>query len=311
MNAGWSWYVIAFTVLNLFGIAWLLWWTSKRRPGDPKPEETSHYWDGDITEYNKPMPRWWINGFFLSIVFGLGYLTWFGGWGDFKGLSGWTSQEEYARAKSAADARLDETYAQFAGKPIDVIAQDPRARKLGQAIFANTCATCHGSSAHGAIGYPNLSDDIWKWGGTPGDVLHSVQDGRDGVMPPWGTVLTGMGGPNAVDQVVAYVRTLGNPQLMENNFMAAQGKALYDGVCVACHGADGKGNQELGAPNLTDADWLYGDSTESLHKTIADGRHGIMPAHLPILGDTRTRLVAAYVWSLSHKEPGAPAPATR
>lgn len=302
MSTGWSLYVIAFTVLNLFGIAWLLWWTAKRRPGDPKPEEISHYWDGDITEYNKPMPRWWINGFFLSIAFGLAYLTWFGGWGDFKGLGDWSSQAEYAKDKAVADAQLDKTYAQFAGKPIDVIAQDPRARKLGQAIFANTCATCHGSSAHGAIGYPNLSDGIWKWGGTPDDILHSVQDGRDGVMPPWGTVLTGMGGPNAVDQVVAYVRTLSDPQLMQNNFMAAQGKALYDGVCVACHGIDGKGNQELGAPDLTDDDWLYGDSTESLRKTIEDGRHGVMPAHLPILGDTRTRLVAAYVWSLSHNE---------
>jgi cytochrome c oxidase cbb3-type subunit 3 len=307
MSSGWSIFVIAFTVFNLLGIAWLLWWTSKRRPGDPKPEDTSHYWDGDITEYNKPMPRWWINGFFISIAFGVGYLTWYGGWGGFAGMSGWTSKDEYSRAKAAADARLDETFAQFAGKPIDVIARDPRARRLGQAIFANTCATCHGSAARGAIGYPNLADDIWKWGATPDDVLRSVQDGREGVMPPWGTVLTGMGGPNAVDQVVAYVRTLGKPELMQNNFLAAQGKALYDGVCVACHGKDGKGNQELGAPDLTDDDWLYGNSSESLHKTIADGRHGIMPPHLPILGDTRTRLVAAYVWSLSHAEPAAAA----
>jgi len=310
MSLAWSIFIVALAVFNMFGIAWLLWWTAKRRPGDPAPEDTSHYWDGDITEYNKPMPRWWINGFFVSIVFALGYLTWFGGWGNFKGISGWTSKAEYAKDKAAADARLEKTYAQFAGKPIDVIARDPHARQLGQAIFANTCATCHGSTAHGAIGYPNLTDDIWKWGGTPDDVLHSVQNGRDGVMPNWGTVLTGMGGPNAVDQVVAYVRTLSNPKLMDNNFMAGQGKSMYDGVCVACHGPDGKGNQTLGAPDLTDADWLYGDSSANLHKTIAEGRHGVMPAHLPILGDTRTRLVAAYVWSLSHKEPGAPA-ATR
>jgi cytochrome c oxidase cbb3-type subunit 3 len=190
-----------------------------------------------------------------------------------------------------------------------VLARDPQAVKLGRSIFGNTCSTCHGSSAKGAIGYPNLSDDIWKWGGTPDDVLHSVQQGRDGVMPPWGTVLAGLGGPSAVDQVVAYVRTLGKPDLLRNDFMAAQGKTLYEGVCVACHGADGKGNQQLGAPDLTDEDWMYGDSSDSLHKTIADGRHGTMPAHLPILGDTRTRLVAAYVWSLSHREPGGDAAA--
>ena len=300
MSTGWSWYVIALVALNIGGCAWLLWWTAKRRPGDPKPEDTSHVWDGDITEYNKPMPKWWINGFFLSIAFGIGYLFWFGGWGDFKGLGGWSSKAEYTRDKQAADARLEETFRQYAGQPIDLIARDPYARKLGKAIFANTCATCHGSTARGATGYPNLTDDVWKWGGTPDDILHSVQQGRDGVMPPWGTVLTGMGGPTAVDQVVAYVRTIGKPENLRNNFMASQGKALYDGVCVACHGADGKGNQQLGAPDLTDDVWLYGDSSESLRKTIADGRHGIMPPHLPILGDTRTRLVAAYVWSLSH-----------
>ena len=304
MSSGWSWYVIALVALNIAGCAWLLWWTAKRRPGDPKPEDTSHVWDGDLTEYNKPLPKWWINLFYITIVFGIGYLAWYPGLGALPGAGKWTSQGQQARDTEKYNALLDEAFAPYKGQPIDLIARDAHARQLGQAIFANTCATCHGSTAHGAIGYPNLSDDIWKWGGTPDDVLRSVQHGRDGVMPPWGTVLAGMGGPNAVDQVVAYVRTLGKPELMQNNFMAAQGKPLYEGVCVACHGADGKGNRELGAPDLTDADWLYGDSTESLRETISGGRHGTMPAHLPILGDTRTRLVAAYVWSLSHREPG-------
>ena len=312
MSTGWSWYVIVLVALNIGGCAWLLWWTAKRRPGDPKPEDTSHYWDGDITEYNKPMPRWWINGFFLSIAFGLAYLTWFGGWGDFKGLSGWSSQAQYAKDKALADAQLDKTYAQYAGKPIDVIAQDPRARKLGQAIFANTCATCHGSSAHGAIGYPNLTDDIWNWGGTPDDVLTSIQGGRQGVMAPWGSVLEGTGGPNAVAYVIAYVRTLSQPNAnLQNDFMASQGKKLFEGVCVSCHGPDGKGNIQLGAPNLTDNYWMYGDSTASLQDTIRNGRHGVMPAHEELLGDTRTRLVGAYVWSLSHQGgtmAGTPAP---
>jgi len=128
-------------------------------------------------------------------------------------------------------------------------------------------------------------------------------------------VLTSMGGPNAVDYTVAYVRTLATPgQSVQNDYLAAQGKKLYDGVCVACHGIDGKGNQELGAPDLTDKYWMYGNSKESLRQTIAQGRHGVMPAHRELLGETRARLVAAYVWSLSHK-PGSrpastPAPAT-
>lgn len=300
MNTGWSWFVIVLSAVNILGVAWLLWWTARRRPGDPKPEDTSHYWDGDITEYNKPMPRWWINGFYLAIAFGIGYLAWFGGFGSYPGIGRWSSQVEHDRDKAAADARLEETFKPYRGQPLPVLAKNPDALALGRSIFANTCATCHGSSAQGAIGYPNLADDIWHWGGQPERVLQTVVEGREGVMPPWGQVLTGMGGPNAVDYVVAYVRALDDPARMRNNFMAAQGKPLYDGVCVACHGVDGKGNIEMGAPDLTDDYWLYGNSGESLRKTIVEGRHGSMPAHGALLGETRARLVAAYVWSLSN-----------
>ncbi len=300
MSTGWSWYVIALVAFNIGGCALLLWWTARRRPGDPAPTDTSHVWDGNITEYNKPLPRWWINLFYLTIVFGIGYLFWFGGLGRYPGYSHWSSRGEHARDKAAADARLDETFARFKGQPIDVLARDPQALVLGRSIFSNTCASCHGSSAQGAIGYPNLSDDIWHWGGAPDRVLQTVLDGRDGVMPPWGKVLTGMGGDNAVDYVAAYVRTLSHPDELSHDFLAAQGKPLYDNICVACHGIDGKGNQQMGAPDLTDGYWLYGDSSEVIAKTIRDGRHGVMPAHRALLGETRARLVAAYVWSLSN-----------
>ena len=305
MSPFWSWFVIALTVLNILGVAWLLWWTSKRRPGDPKPEETSHYWDEDITEYNKPMPRWWINGFYISIVFGIGYLFWFGGWGSYAGMSDWSSSREHALDKAAADARLEETFAPYRDVPLPVLAGNDAAVALGRSIFSNTCATCHGSSAQGATGYPNLSDDIWHWGGEPEQVLQTVMDGRDGIMPEWGKVLTGMGGPNAVDHVIAYVQVLGtDDQSMYNNYRAARGKTLYDGVCVACHGVEGKGNTAMGAPDLTDDYWMYGNSMASLRETISNGRHGVMPAHGELLGETRARLVAAYVWSLSNPAGG-------
>ncbi|MCL6713395.1 cytochrome-c oxidase, cbb3-type subunit III [Pseudoxanthomonas sp. z9] len=301
MNSGWSWYVIALVVLNIAGCAWLLWWTARRRPGDPAPEETSHVWDGDLTEYNKPLPRWWINMFYLTIAFGIGYIAWYGGLGGYAGAADWSSAGEHAAKKKVEDAKLEQTFKPYADQAIDKLAQDPKALSLGRSIFNNTCATCHGSSAQGAIGYPNLTDDIWHWGGSPEKVLETVLDGRDGVMPEWGTALTGMGGPNAVDYTIAYVRTLGHPDQLINNFPASQGKKLYEGVCVACHGVEGKGNPDLGAPDLTDNYWLYGDSSESLRQTISKGRHGIMPAHRELLGETRARLVAAYVWSLSHK----------
>lgn len=302
MSAGWSWFVIALVALNILGCVWLLWWTGRRRPGDPAPTDTSHTWDGDITEYNKPMPKWWINLFYLTIVFSVGYLIYYPGLGAFAGVSKWTSANEHELHKQSFDARLEETFRPYVGQPIDAIARDPAAVELGRSIFSNTCATCHGSSAQGAIGYPDLTDDIWHWGGSPDRILQTVLDGREGVMTPWGKVLTGMKGDNAVDYVVAYVRTLSDPASMQNNYMAAQGKKLFDGVCVACHGPEGKGNIELGAPDLSDDYWMYGSSKASLYETIANGRHGVMPAHRELLGETRSRLVAAYVWSLSHPQ---------
>jgi len=300
MSGAWSWYVIVLIVLNIAGCAWLLWWTAKRHPGDPKPEETSHIWDGDLTEYNKPLPRWWINLFWLTIVFGIGYLAWYPGFGAFAGYGRWSSQSEHALRKAADGAKLEETFAPYRGQPINMLAANPAARALGRSIFSNTCATCHGSSAQGAIGYPNLADDIWHWGGSPERVLETVLDGREGVMPEWGKVLTGMGGDNAVDYVAAYVRTLSlDDRSLYNDYMAAQGKPLYQGLCVACHGPDGKGNPAMGAPDLSDDYWLYGNSREAVRQSIAVGRHGVMPAHRQLLGETRARLVAAYVWSLS------------
>ena len=128
MSTGWSWYIIALAALNLLGVAWLLWWTAKRRPGDPRPEETSHYWDEDITEYNKPMPRWWIQGFYIAIAFGIGYIAWYGGLGKYAGISGWSSQQEHAREKAASDANLAETFRPYDGQPIDRLAEGFHAR---------------------------------------------------------------------------------------------------------------------------------------------------------------------------------------
>lgn len=308
MSTGWSWFVIALVVLNIAGCVWLLWWTARRRPGDPAPTDTSHIWDEDLTEYNKPLPRWWINLFYLTIVFSVAYIAWYGGLGDYEGYAKWSSQREHAAEKTRQDARLQKTFAQYEGKPISAIAQDPRAIVLGRSIFNNTCATCHGSAAQGAVGYPNLSDDIWHWGGEPEQVLQTVLDGREGVMPEWSKVLTGMGGENAVDYVASYVMALGDEKAMKGNYMAAQGKKLYEGVCVACHAADGTGNLAMGAPSLVDDYWLYGDSKQAIVESIAKGRHGVMPAHRELLGETRSRLVAAYVWSLSNPgKPGAAA----
>ena len=296
MTAGWSLFIIALVVLNIVGCVWLIWWTARRRPGDPGPTDTSHVWDGDLTEYNKPMPRWWINLFYLTIVFTIAYLAWYPGFGAFAGYSKWTSANEHDSDKAAEDKKLAATFAPYANKPIDVIAQDPNAIKLGKAIFSNTCATCHGSSAQGATGYPNLTDNIWHWGGSPEQILETVMNGRQAAMPSWEGAL---GGPQGVAEVAVYLQSLRGEKV--DTALANAGKNKFETICVSCHGPDAKGNPAMGAPNLTDDYWLYGDSTTAIETSIAKGRNGQMPAHGPILGETRVRLVAAYVWSLSHK----------
>jgi cytochrome c oxidase cbb3-type subunit 3 len=295
MTAGWSWFVIALVVSNIVGCVWLIWWTARRRPGDPGPTDTSHVWDETLTEYNKPMPRWWINLFYITIVFTIVYLALFPGLGAFAGKHGWTSAKEHDAEKAEQDKKLAAAFAPYADKSIDVIARDPAAIKLGKAIFSNNCATCHGSSAQGAVGYPNLTDDIWHWGGAPEQILETVLNGRQAAMPAWESAL---GGKQGVTAVAVYLQSLrgekADPSLVNI------GKNKYDTICVSCHGVDGKGMQALGAPDLTDDYWLYGESLTALEQSIGQGRNGQMPAHAPIIGETRARLAAAYVWSLSH-----------
>lgn len=295
MSAGWSWFIIAIVVLNIVGALVLIRWTAKRRPGDPGPTETSHVWDENITEYNKPLPKWWNNLFYMTIVFAVGYLAWFPGLGAFAGYSQWTSAKQHDADKATQDKKLAATFAPYAGKAIDVIAQDPKALKLGKSIFSNTCATCHGSSAQGAIGFPNLTDNIWHWGGTPEEILETVTNGRQAAMPAWESAL---GGKQGVTEVAVYLQSLRGEKV--DSSLANAGKSKYETICVSCHGPEGKGTQALGAPDLTDDYWLYGEDTLAVETSIAKGRNGQMPAHGPLIGDTRVRLAAAYVWSLSH-----------
>lgn len=302
MNTGWSWYVIALVILNIAGCVVLLWKTSGKRPGGGDGSEgTGHVWDGDLREYDKPLPRWWINLFYITIVFTIGYLLWFPGAGNFAGFGNWSSAGAHDADRAAAEAQLAETFKPYLGKPIDVLATDAGALKLGRAVFGNNCATCHGSLAQGAIGYPNLTDTIWQWGSSPDDILQTVLHGRTAQMPAWAPTLKSMGGDNAVEDVVTYVLSLTDKSLLATNEDAAtRGARLFTGVCAACHGPEAKGMPQLGAPDLTDSYWLYGRSRAAIRTAIEQGRKGAMPAHEPLIGEARARLAAAYVWSLSH-----------
>lgn len=294
MSSSWSWYVIALVALNIVGCVWLLWFTGKRRAGDPAPEQTSHYWDGDLTEYNKPMPRWWIVLFYLTIVFGLGYLLYYPGLGAWRGTSGWSSQREHDVQRAENERRIATAFAPYVDKPVQDLARDPAARKLGQSLFANHCAACHGADARGARGFPDLTDAVWHWGGAPDEILTSVRDGRQAMMPP----LAGAFANDAeIDETVAYVRSLSGQHV--DAVLASKGAARFAAVCSACHGAEGKGNVLMGAPDLTDGYWLYGGDATSVRASISAGRSGQMPAHGDLLGAVRSRVVAAWVYARS------------
>jgi len=302
VTGGWSIWVIVIVAINIFGSAWLLWWTAKRHPGDPPPDATSHHWDGDLTEYNKPLPMWWINMFWLTIAFGIIYLIWFPGLGNLPGKGGWSSRAQLEAEQKAAEAKISAAFAGYVSQPIDVIARDPKAVATGQRIFANTCAMCHGSDARGAKGYPNLTDQHWQWGSTPDEILATILDGRQAAMPPFATAL---GDKSNVTATAVHVQKLGGMQVDAQ--LDRIGTASFSGICAACHGPDGKGNKAIGSADFTDDYWLYGDRVEDIVAAIEKGHNGHMPAHREILGETRARLVAAYVWSLSHPANGGAA----
>jgi cytochrome c oxidase cbb3-type subunit 3 len=299
MSAAWSWFVIAIVASNLVGCAWLLWWTARRRGTDAKAT-TGHVWDGDLTEYNKPLPRWWINLFWLTIVFAIAYVAWYPGLGNFAGAGKWTSRGQLAAETAHAEKQLAAAFAGLDGKPLAAVAADPHAIATGRRVFLDHCAMCHGSDARGGKGFPNLTDASWQWGGSEEQILASILDGRDAQMPPLGNVV---GSETAITAVAVYVQGLSGAEVSQA--VARPGAATYAAVCAGCHGAEGKGNIAIGAPDLSDDAWLYGPRLDDIRAAIRDGHAGRMPAHRTLLGPTRAKLAAAYVYSLSHGAPAA------
>lgn len=291
MTAGWTWFIILITALNIAGSAWLLFATARMQPGEG--ETTGHVWDGDLREYNHPLPRWWLWLFVITVIFAVGYLVAYPGLGSFTGSLGWTQHGQWEQEVAAAEAAAAPVYARFEGKAPEALAGDPEALQIAARLFGNNCATCHGADARGAPGFPNLTDADWIHGGTPDAIQASIANGRVGVMPPWGEML----GKDGVEQVVAYVQSLSGQS--SDAALATAGKERFMQVCAACHGADGRGQQALGAPNLTDGIWLYGGSADAIRTTIVKGRQNQMPAQLGLLGETRVRLLAGYILSLS------------
>lgn len=293
MSSFWSGWIILLTVANIVGALWLLWVTARTRPGEVAAETTGHRWDGDLQEYNNPLPRWWLWLFYLSVAFSVVYLLLYPGLGNFRGILGWSQTGQYDLEVERVGKQQEAFYARFSGMELTELAGDADAMAAAGNIFGNRCAQCHGSDGRGAPGFPNLSDDAWLWGGDPDSILASIRNGRTGIMPALGDAL---GGERGVGQMAEYVRSLAG---LEHDAELAAAAAPMFAVCGACHGMEGKGNPALGAPDLTDANWLYGGDWQTIRETISQGRQNKMPAQLPVLGEQQARLMAAYVLKLS------------
>ncbi|MFZ3422415.1 cytochrome-c oxidase, cbb3-type subunit III [Vibrio harveyi] len=322
MTTFWNLWIIVITVGTLVGCAILLTWCAKDKMGVEEGEDMGHEYDG-IRELNNPLPKWWTYLFVSTFVFAAVYLTLFPGLGSFKGVLNWQSSDQtvrtleeskeaiaraqenkqlnqYAKELDDADAYFGEAFRALAHnadglRPIPEIAQDPEAIKVGQRLFLQNCSQCHGSDARGQKGFPNLTDDAWLYGGEPAAIVTTIMQGRIGQMPAWKDAL----GEQGVQEVVSYTLSLSGRKV--NAREAEAGKARFV-VCAACHGTDGKGNPAVGAPDLTDQDWLFGDSRAAVTETVMNGRSGVMPAWKDILGEDKVQLVAAYVWSLSNSD---------
>ncbi|ODU58194.1 MAG: cytochrome-c oxidase, cbb3-type subunit III [Comamonadaceae bacterium SCN 68-20] len=294
----WSIYVTALTLLGIFGCLLLLWITARKKVESTADNTTGHVWDGDLMEMNNPMPRWWMWLFVITSVFGLGYLAVYPGLGNYGGKLGWTQLGQYDSEVNKANKELEPMYARFASMKPEDMAGDAQAMAIGERLFMNNCAQCHGSDARGSKGFPNLSDGDWLHGGTPDKIHETITKGRVGVMPP---MAAAVGSPEDVRNLAQYVLSLsGSPH---DSLRASLGKEKF-GACAACHGMDGKGNQALGAPNLTDDIWLHGWGENAIIAMINNGKTNEMPAQEGKLTDAQINVLTAYVWGLSNK-PGA------
>jgi cytochrome c oxidase cbb3-type subunit 3 len=294
ISSGWSFYIAIVTILGLAACLALLLITARGKSGTTG-QSTGHVWDEDLRELNNPMPRWWMMLFIITIVFGAGYLLLYPGLGSAKGMLGWTSAGAWQEEQRQTNAALSVVYAKYAATPFSDLAHDKGAMAIGERLFINNCAACHGSDARGSKGFPNLTDNDWLHGGTQDAILETITHGRVGMMPP---MAAAVGGPADVSDVAAYVLSLSNSP--HDAAAATRGAAKFV-VCAACHGPDGKGNQAIGSANLTDDIWLHGRGKDAIMAMVDNGKTNTMPAQEHRLTPEQIHVVGAFVWSLSHQ----------
>jgi cytochrome c oxidase cbb3-type subunit 3 len=292
VHSGWSIFVAAATIVGLVACLILLVIASRRRVMSDD-NTTGHVWDVDLKEMNNPLPRWWMYLFVITVVFAAIYLALYPGLGKFPGTLGWTSTGQYKTEQQRAQEQIAQIFAKFNGKSAEELAKDSQAMGIGERLFGNNCAQCHGSDARGSKGFPNLTDGDWQWGGAHADIIATITNGRQGVMPP---MAAAVGTAEDARNLANYVLSLSGSA--HNSAAAQLGKPKF-AVCAACHGADGKGMTALGAPNLTDKVWLHGWGEAAIVSMINNGKTNIMPGFSERLSAEQIHVLAAYVWNMS------------
>jgi cytochrome c oxidase cbb3-type subunit 3 len=291
----WSGWIIILTSITIVLITWLLFSNRKKDNGELKT--TGHVYDG-LEEFDNPLPAWWFYMFVITIVFAIGYLIAYPGMGNFKGLLGWTSVGQYEHRVEIAEAKYRADRDRYLALSIEEIAHDKNIRRMGQRLFGNNCAQCHGSDARGAYGFPNLTDKDWLYGGTPDAIKTTLLHGRKAAMPAWQAIL----GDQGINETTQYLLAMNNRDADPE--LATAGKTHFTTYCTACHGPEGKGNQMLGAPNLSDGIWLYGGTAAQITQTLRSGRNGAMPAFGDTLSEDKIHILTAWVYGLREEARG-------
>jgi len=296
----WGVYVTVLTLVSVVACGVFLW--TQGRAKQSAGQTMGHVWDETLEEFNNPMPNWWRWMFYITVFFSLGYLVAYPGLGGYGGQYAWSSAGQYDKEMAEGEATYGKIFAAYLKQDLKTVAADEKARQMGERLFVTYCAQCHGANAKGSPGYPNLTDEDWKWGGEPATIKTTIMEGRNGVMPPFAPL-----GAEAIKDLANYVRSLSG--LAADQVRIPRGKEGFAAAgCTACHGPEGKGNPAIGAPNLTDKVWMFGGKEETIIETITKGRKATMPAQKDFLGEAKVHLLAAYVWGLSNK-PGAATPA--
>jgi cytochrome c oxidase cbb3-type subunit 3 len=299
VNNFWAMYVTIAFVVSVIACAVLLWVSGTTKVSPAADNTTGHVWDVDLREMNNPLPKWWVYLFIITVVFAFVYAALYPTLGTYKGALGWSSSGQHAAEVDKVEKAIAPIYAAFTQREVPDLVGDPKAMAIGERLFMNNCAQCHGSDARGSKGFPNLTDGDWLAGGDPAAIKDVITNGRVGVMPP---MAAAVGTPEDVANLAQYVLSLsGSPH---DAVKATLGKDKF-ASCAACHGADGKGNFALGAPNLTDNVWLHGWGADAIIKIVNEGMTNAMPAQNRLLNSDQIHVLSAYVWGMSNKPAGA------